>query len=189
MTSISTVSKDVFSKTLSLSKAEKAFQPWWCSLENYLLYSIIMIAVMLLQTDRIKGTSMDCTFCQSNYCNDSSGITYNQTGIENPQFNFKWVRQQCTSPALDRVRYYPYLLILQGIILLVSKKFTTKIFSSGKKMKKLYEFTTLVWREKTELGSEKDLNFYANHLKDRLRNSCDYYYGYPYYHYFCYYCC
>ena len=180
MTSISAVSKDIFTKTLTLSKAEKAFKPWWNTLENYILYSVIMIAVMVVQTDVKKGTSMDCTFCQSssekNYCRDYNGSTFNNTRAD-PKFSFKWVRQQCSSPGLDLVRYYPYIIIVQGIILLVTKRLTSRVFTSREKMKKWFEFVSAVWEDKTDQGAREDFTIDAIHMKDQFRSSCDYYYG------------
>ena len=172
MASLSDLSKDVFTKTLTLSKAEKAFKPWWNTLENYILYSIITIAIMVLQTDMMKGTSMDCTFCLEDWCRE-----YNNTK-EDPKFNWKWVRQQCTSPALDLVRYYPYILIVQGIILLVNKRVASRVFTSREKMKKLYEFVTAVLEENSDQGAKEDFEAQAIHVKDQFGNSCDYFYGY-----------
>ena len=172
MTSISALSKDVFRKTLTHSKAEKAFKPWWNTLENYILYSMVMIAILVKQTDIMKGTSMDCTFCQQDYCSDDEGSTFHNTNTTDPKFNWKWVRQQCTSPALDLVRYYPYFLIVQGIILLVNKRVISRVFTSRQKMKEFYDFVSAVWEGKT------DLNVSAIHVKNQFRNSRDYYYGY-----------
>ena len=171
MATISAVSKDLF-QSLTLSKSEKAFHPWWDTLENFILYGMITTAIMVLQTDVMKGTSMDCTFCQKDYC-ESNGLTYNNSQAD-PGFDGKWVRQQCSSPALDPVRYYPYILMAQAIVLLVCKRGTPRLFTSGKKMSKFYEFVTAVLEEDTD----QDFDVDAIHVKDLFRNSCDYYYGY-----------
>ena len=173
MAAISTVSKDIF-KSFTVSRAEKAFQPWWDTLENYILYFIMMTAILVLQTDVVKGTTMDCTFCQENYCRDANGQTYNNT-LEDPKFNWKWIRQECSAPELDPVRYYPYILIVQAILLLVSKRVTLRFFISERKMNKLYEFVTAVfWEEKTD----KEFDVDVMNVKNMFRDSCDYYYGY-----------
>ena len=51
-------------RVLGHREAEKAFRPWWDSLEDYLIYSLVMLAVVLVPTAIIIGTPLDCNFCQ-----------------------------------------------------------------------------------------------------------------------------
>ena len=58
----------LLSKVLGHSQAEKAFRPWWDSLEDYLIYGLVMIGVVLVPTAIITGTPLDCNFCQRDCC-------------------------------------------------------------------------------------------------------------------------
>ena len=50
-------------KVLGHSEAEKAFRPWWDSLEDYLIYGLVMIGVVMVPTAIISGTPLDCNYC------------------------------------------------------------------------------------------------------------------------------
>ena len=50
-------------KVLGHSAAKKAFRPWWDSLEDYLIYGLVMLGIILVPTAIIKGTPLNCKFC------------------------------------------------------------------------------------------------------------------------------
>ena len=79
-------------KVLGHSEAEKAFRPWWDSVEDFLIYGLVMIGVVLVPTAIITGTPLDCTYCVKDYC----GTNHTNTGKENPGFNAWWVKKYCT---------------------------------------------------------------------------------------------
>ena len=60
----------LLSRVLGHSQAEKAFRPWWDSLEDYLylIYCLVMIGVGLVPTAIVTGTPLDCNFCQRDCC-------------------------------------------------------------------------------------------------------------------------
>ena len=57
-------------KVFGHSQAEKAFRPWWDSLEDYLylIYCLVMIGVGLVPTAIVTSTPLDCNFCQRDCC-------------------------------------------------------------------------------------------------------------------------
>ena len=42
-------------RVLGHSEAEKAFRPWWDALEDYLIYGLVMLGVVLVPTAIITG--------------------------------------------------------------------------------------------------------------------------------------
>ena len=45
-------------------QAEAAFRPWWDSVEDNIVYTILILALFLLPTSVLITTSLDCTYCQ-----------------------------------------------------------------------------------------------------------------------------
>ena len=82
----------LLSKVLGHSQAEKAFRPWWDSLEDYLIYALVMTGVVLVPTAIVTGTPLDCNFCQANFC----GANITNGDRDDPQFNVWWVKKYCT---------------------------------------------------------------------------------------------
>ena len=124
------------SQVLGHSEAEKAFRPWWDSLEDYLLYGLVMIGVVLVPTTIITGTPLDCNYCSMDYC----GENVTNSGKENPNFNIWWVKKFCTfNGSLDNfLLYYPYFLLLIALILFAMEKLFLKTFKAGHKLEKFY---------------------------------------------------
>ena len=169
------VSTDFINKAFGLSQAQKAFHPWWDSLEDYLLYGLIMIGLMVMKTEMVTSTSLDCNYCQSEYnCTGYDGRSYRNQRPD-PGYNIKWVKQFCTyeSGAVDDlVLFYPYLLLTMGISLLLSQKLTARIFTSSRKMNMLYKFVAEVW------SGNDDIEIDAINIKNSFQNSSGQYYGY-----------
>ena len=46
----------IMSNVLGHSDAQKAFRPWWDSLEDYLIYGLVTIGVILVPTAIITGS-------------------------------------------------------------------------------------------------------------------------------------
>jgi hypothetical protein len=70
--------------------AVKAFHPWWDSLEDYLIYGLVMLGIILLPTAIITGTPLDRNYCQADHCS-STGKEY-VNDKEDPKFNAWWVK-------------------------------------------------------------------------------------------------
>ena len=123
-------------KVLGHSEAEKAFRPWWDSLEDYLIYGLVMIGVVLVPTAIITGTPLDCNYCQNDFC----GANITNQGKENPNFNAWWVKKFCTyNGAVDNfLLYYPYFLLLIALLLFAMERIFLQTFKAGNKLEKFY---------------------------------------------------
>ena len=105
---------NIMGNVVTKSAAEKAFHPWWDVLEDYCVYSLVLVGLMLVPQAIISGTPLFCTFCLEHYCgNDTDGVPYenkvNETYIINetifvnetymtkdPGFAAWWVKNYCT---------------------------------------------------------------------------------------------
>ena len=131
-------------KVLGHSEAEKAFRPWWDSLEDYLIYGLVMIGVVLVPTAIITGTPLDCNYCQADFCgsftNSTTTIEYTNKGREDPKFNASWVKKYCTfNGSVDGfLLYYPYFLLMIALILFALERVFLKTFKAGDKLEKFY---------------------------------------------------
>ena len=127
-------------KVLGHSEAEKAFRPWWDALEDYLIYGLVMLGVVLVPTAIITGTPLDCTYCVQDFCGANATDTFTNVGKEPPGFNNWWVKKFCTfNGAVDNfLLYYPYFLLMIALILFALEKFFHKVFQAGNKLEKFY---------------------------------------------------
>ena len=138
-------------KVLGHSEAEKAFRPWWDSLEDYLIYGLVMIGIVLVPTAIITGTPLDCNYCQKDFC----GENMTNVGKEDPQFNAWWVKKYCTyNGSVDAfLLYFPYFLLLVALILFAMEKLFQKVFNAGDKLEKFY---SLLVKEQVFKVSDQD---------------------------------
>ena len=58
----------LMSRVLGHSDAQKAFRPWWDTLEDFLLYGLVMLGIIIVPTAMITGTPLDCTYCLQDHC-------------------------------------------------------------------------------------------------------------------------
>ena len=123
-------------RVLGHSKAEKAFRPWWDSLEDFLIYGLVKIGVVLVPNAIITGTPLDCNFCQRDYC----GANITNGDKVDPNFNLWWVKKFCTyNGAVDNfLLYYPYFLLMIALILFALERVFLKVFQAGNKLEKFY---------------------------------------------------
>ena len=173
-------------KVLGHSEAEKAFRPWWDSLEDYLIYGLVMIGVVLVPTAIITGTPLDCNFCQQDFCTQH-GPNFTNVGKEDPKFNGWWVKKFCTyNGSVDAfLLYYPYFLLMIALILFALERVFLKTFKAGDKLEKFY---CLLVKEKV-LGvaeHEEELHLHdvvdggveAVELRYSFKHSQSYFYSY-----------
>ena len=55
------VSSLLKNNALGHSEAEKAFRPWWGTLEDFFIYSLVILGVITVPTAIITGTPLDCS--------------------------------------------------------------------------------------------------------------------------------
>jgi len=137
-------------KVLGHTEAEKAFRPWWDTLEDNLIYVLIMVGLMVAPTAIIMGTPLDCNFCQDDHCSP-----YNNTSPD-PKFNAWWVKKYCTMNGSVEpfMLYFPYFLLFIALILWMVERVFLKIFQAGLKLETFYSF--LVSENILSKGSQKD---------------------------------
>ena len=49
--------------TLSHTDQEKMFRPWWDNLEDFVIYGLISLGLIVLPTQIFQGTPLFCTIC------------------------------------------------------------------------------------------------------------------------------
>ena len=138
----------LMSRVLGHSDAQKAFRPWWDTLEDFLLYGLVMLGIIIVPTAMITGTPLDCTYCLQDHCSFPNQTKINQTTVENPGFNAWWVKKFCTMnhEAVDPfMLYFPYFLLIVAMILVAIERTFLKAFKAGSKLDKFY---ALLVREK-----------------------------------------
>jgi len=83
-------------KILGHSAAEKAFRPWWDPLEDFLVYGLVRLGLVVAPTAIINGTPLDCNYCQGSACHGKFSQIKNQSKDTDPVFNAWWVKKFCT---------------------------------------------------------------------------------------------
>ena len=48
---------------LSHTDQEKMFRPWWDTLEDFVIYGLISLGLVVLPTQIFQGTPLACTIC------------------------------------------------------------------------------------------------------------------------------
>jgi len=125
-------------RVLGHSAAEKAFRPWWDSLEDFLIYGLVMLGIILVPTAIITGTPLDCNFCQADHCSSPGKEFVNEK--EDPKFNAWWVKKYCTMNGSVEpfMLYFPYFLLLIAMALFMIERVFLKAFKAGTKLEKFY---------------------------------------------------
>lgn len=163
-------------KVVSHSKAEQAFHPWWDDLEDYMVYGLIMVGVVLIPTAIVTGTPLNCNFCPNrNQTDNPDGWCLNEDDHVNPGFNAWWTKEYCTySGAVDAfLLYFPYFILLIALTLFTLEKVFQRGFKSSEKINKLYQLV-----EKQMPADVIDARFQAIELSYSLSKSRSYFYSY-----------
>jgi len=127
-------------RLLGHSEAEKAFRPWWDSLEDNLIYGLVLVGLIVVPTAIIMGTPLDCNFCQADHCQtDEETFTNNLT---DPKFNAWWVKKYCTMNGSVEpfMLYFPYFLLFIAIVLYTVERVFLRVFQAGLKLETFYKF-------------------------------------------------
>ena len=83
------VSSLLKNNVLGHSEAENVFRPCWDTLEDFPIYSLVILGVITVPTAIINGTLLDCNPCHDNHCQDMGKNFINNTTT--PGFNL-WSR-------------------------------------------------------------------------------------------------
>ena len=125
-------------RVLGHTDAEKAFRPWWDTLEDYIIYGLVMLGIILVPSAMIMGTPLDCNFCQKDHCVSHGEEFVNQQ--EDPKFNAWWVKKFCTMNGSVNpfMLYFPYFLLLTATVLFMTERIFQKAFKSRVYLNKFY---------------------------------------------------
>ena len=170
-------------RVVSHTEAELACHPWWDDMEDYMVYGLVMVGLVLIPTAIVTGTPLDCNFCP--YSNSSS--TSPEGGCFNketkPRFNAWWVKKYCTYNGTihDFLLYFPYFILLIASTLFTLEKVFKRAFKSGEKINKLYVLVKRQMLLDADTGGPidaADFRFEALELSYSLKKSRSYFYSY-----------
>jgi len=129
--------------------AEKMFRPWWDTLEDFVIYGLIMLGLIISPTTIFNGTPLYCTPCISaGQCGDKP------SNGDPPEHHAWWVKTFCTHSALGKFTlYFPYILLIAALVLTGIERFFNKIFKSNIQVDGFYSLLLTAKRLDTEEGS------------------------------------
>ena len=171
---MATLGAQLMVKALSHTQAEKLFRPWWDSVEDHLIYALVIMSLIVLPTAIIISTPITCNYCQTISNIPLCGDHFNNS-LPDPQLSWKWVMKECTlngsvSPFL---LYFPYILLLMAFSLFVVEHFFKKSFNNSRKLESLY-MVYMNMKSHTEHKEERNGNEIQRQLievKENLKNS------------------
>ena len=134
---MATLGSALINKVLGHSDAEKVFRPWWDKLEDFLIYGLVMLGLMVVPTSMVMGTPLECTYCMGDLCR-----SYNNTGtLSDPGYNNMWVKKLCTfNGSVDSfMLYFPYILLLIALTMVLIEKIFLALFKANQKLDKFYK--------------------------------------------------
>ena len=170
-------------RVVSHTKAEMAFHPWWDDMEDYMVYGLVMVGVVLIPSAIVTGTPLDCNFCpHRNFTSDPEGCV-NDDDVKNPGFNGWWAKKYCTynGSVHDFLLYFPYFILLIALTLFTLEKVFQRGFKSSEKSNKLYNLVKrqMILDDETDGPSDVvDSRFEAIELSYSLKKSRSYFYSY-----------
>jgi len=117
--------KSVLSSGFELSQGEAAFRPWWDTVEDNIVHTLVIIGLVVLPTSLLISTSLDCTYCNAPHCEGNT--------LEDPDLQAYFVKKYCTYQAdlSPLILYYPFILLLIATVLvMVDRPFVLRLFKS-----------------------------------------------------------
>jgi len=136
---------------MSHSAAEKMFRPWWDAIEDFVIYGLIMLGLIVSPTTIFNGTPLYCTLCtQPGQCGSAPNTTID------PGYHIYYVKSYCTHKALGKFTlYFPYILLISALILVGIERLFKKIFKSNVQIEGFY---SLLLTSKKMDGDGEDMD-------------------------------
>ena len=169
-------------RVVSHTKAEMAFHPWWDDMEDYMVYGLVMVGIVLIPSAIVTGTPLDCNFCPNKDSTNNPDGCINTK--EDPKFNAWWTKKYCTfdgTTVHDFLLYFPYFILVIALILFTLEKLFQRGFKSSEKINKLYQLVKrqIALNEDTEGPiAVADSRFEALEMAYSLKKSRSYFYSY-----------
>jgi len=128
----------LINKVFGHSEAEDAFRPWWDSLEDFLIYGLVMLGLLVVPTAMVMKTPLECTFCKDDLCQDIN-ITNNHAN--DPEYFEDWIKEFCTfNGSVDPfILYFPYIFLLVALVMVLMEKVFIAVFRSHHKLDRFYK--------------------------------------------------
>jgi len=166
------------SKITGDSPAEKAFKPWWDNAQNYLVYGLVMLGLIVSPTSIIVATPLECTWCSGQNCKDSSGVQFGTNTDPDPKYNVWWVKKYCSfsNEKLDHfTMYFPFILIISALVLVLIERGFDRAFKTGPL---LDDFYNLVKDGDEDVATDLDGSRHAIEISHRFSKKSNYWLSY-----------
>merc|ERR1719188_966036 len=139
---------------LTRPKAEMCFRPWWDTIEDTVLVSMIGLGFLTLPTAYVTGNPVECVLhprlwntteiwdplgvgqiYQDEYEEENIGYQ-----IGTVRITHWYVKRYCTEKFVSKfVFYFPYILLIVPLTLVLVDRIFIKTFAAGNKIKQFYE--------------------------------------------------
>lgn len=189
---MSTLEQDLKKQILGRSKAEKTFRPWWDTLEDYLLNSLVLLGFLTLPTAYVTGNPVECVVHpdlwnktdiwdplgvgKTNVFEDQYEEEYIGYPIETVRITHWYVKRYCTEKFVSKfVFYFPYILLIVPLTLVLVDRIFIKTFAAGNKIKQFYELLvedSLRREDVDSLSRENMKNLHEIMQSFRFSNVC-----------------
>ena len=171
---MATLGAQLMVKALSKTQAEKLFRPWWDSVEDHLIYALVILSLIVLPTAIVISTPLNCNFCQTINSTNLCGDSYTNA-LPDPKLSWKWLMKECTlnGSVSPFMLYFPYILLMMALSLFLVEKFFKKSFENSKKLEDLY-LVYLNMKSQSHQSEEKDVSEASRNLievKESLKSS------------------
>ena len=159
------VGDQLLSRVFGHSKAEQVFRTWWDTIEDYMVYSLVTIGIIVMPTAMVIKMPLHCNFVGNSeivyHDNEATDVDYtldpnNDTGIDyilhqnddtdidytqDPKFHLWWVRKAClfNGSVSPFMLYLPYIVLIMALVLYAIERVFSKAFKAGLKLEKLYK--------------------------------------------------
>ena len=113
--------------SLSKTDTEKLFRPWWDNLEDFIMYGIITLGLIVSPFQVFSWTPLSCTRCQEpGLCGD------NRTSLTDPGYHDDFVKNYCVQNAISQfTKYFPYILLFPPLVLIGIERFYNRLFMAN----------------------------------------------------------
>ena len=187
------VGNQLLNRVFGHSKAEQAFHTWWDTIEDYMVYSLVTMGIIVMLTTMVIKMPLHCNFIGNKQIEDSvvqgddNGLPDDDDFIqgkddvaidytEDPGFNLWWVRKAClfNGSVSPFMLYLPYILLIMALIIFATERVFSKAFKAGLKLEKLY--TLLIHRQVlAEVPEDQTDGKEINVAKESFKGSKSYY--------------
>ncbi|XP_059090515.1 uncharacterized protein LOC131886258 isoform X2 [Tigriopus californicus] len=186
-----TLEGDVRKSLLDRTDAEKVFRPWWDTVEDMLLNCLIALGFLTLPTAYVTGNPVECVL-HPNLWNKTSlwsnplGVghlyqdEYEEESMGYPvgtvRITHWYVKRYCTEKFVSKfVFYFPYILLIVPLTLVLVDRIFIKTFAAGNKIKQFYELLvedSLRREDVDSLSRENMKNLHEIMQSFRFSNVC-----------------